>query len=111
MNIIPEWLTNYITLTQLWKHTGQENYRPNSLRPTFGKIFDRVLYNSIFNYFLNNKLFTSSQSGFSPEDLCISQILPIIHEIQKSFNNLPGNDVMGVFLNISKALKHFLFSY
>lgn len=27
-----------------------------------------------------------------------------------SFNNLPGNDVMGVFLNISKALKHFLFS-
>ena len=43
------------------------NYRPISLLPVFGKIFERVTYNSLFNYFLSNKLFTPSQSGFLPE--------------------------------------------
>ena len=36
------------------------NYRPISLLPIFGKIFERVIYNSLFNYFLSNKLFTPS---------------------------------------------------
>ena len=44
------------------------NYRPISLLPIFGKISERVIYNSLFNYFLSNKLFTPSQSGFFPGD-------------------------------------------
>ena len=39
------------------------NYRPISLLPIFGKIFERVIYNSLFKYFLSNKPFTHSQSG------------------------------------------------
>ena len=34
------------------------NYCPISLLPIFGKIFERVIYNSLFNYFLRIKLFT-----------------------------------------------------
>ena len=41
-----------------------ENYRPVSLLPIFGKIFEREIYKLLFNYFLNNKRFTTSQSGF-----------------------------------------------
>ena len=40
------------------------NYHPISLPPIFGKICERLICNSLFNYFLRNKLFTPSQSGF-----------------------------------------------
>ena len=52
-----------------------KNYRPISLLPIFGKIFERVIYNSLFNYFISNKLFTPSQSGFLPGDSCIAQFM------------------------------------
>ena len=80
-----------------------KNYRPISLLPIFGKIFERVIYNFIFNYFINNKLFTPSQSGFLPGDSCIAQLLSIIHEIQTAFDENPSVDVRGIFLDIPKA--------
>ena len=76
---------------------------PISLIPIFGKIFERVIYNSLFNHFLGNKLFTPSQSGFVLGDSCIAQLLSIIHEIQTAFDNNPTVDMRGVFLDISKA--------
>ena len=79
------------------------NYLPISLLPIFGKIFERVIYNSLLNSFLSNKLFTPSQSGFLPGDSCIAQLLSIIHEIQTAFDENPTVDVRGVFLDISKA--------
>ena len=62
------------------------NYRPISLLPIFGKMFERVIYNSLFNYFQSNRLFTPSQSGFLPGDSCIAQLLSILHEIQTAFD-------------------------
>ena len=79
------------------------NYRPISLLPIFGKIFERVIYNSLFNYFLSNKLFTPSQSGFLLGDSCIAQLLSIIHEIQTAIDKNSTVDVREVFLDISKA--------
>ena len=80
-----------------------KNYRPISLLPIFGKIFERVIYNSLFNYFLSNKLFMPSQSGFLPGDSSIAQLLSLIYEIQTAFDNKSTVDVRGVFLDISKA--------
>ena len=57
----------------------------------------------MFNYFLSNKLFTPSQSGFLRGDSSIAQLLSVIHEIQTAFDNNPTADVRGVFLDISKA--------
>ena len=74
-----------------------KNYRPISLLPIFSKIFERVIYNSIFNYFISNKLFTPSQSGFLPGDSCIAQLLSIIHEIQTAFDENPVAGGMKVF--------------
>ena len=66
-------------------------------------MFERVIYNSFFNYFQSNRLFTPSQSGFLPGDSCIAQLLSIIHEIQTAFDENPTVDVRGVFLDLSKA--------
>ena len=55
---------NVVSVHKKGDKTLVKNYRPISLLPIFGKIFERVIYNSIFNYFISNKLFTPSQSGF-----------------------------------------------
>ena len=80
-----------------------ENYRPVSLLPIFSKIYERVIYNTLFNYFKSNKLFTPYQSGLLPVDSCIAQLLSTIHDIQTDFDNSPAVDMRGVFLDILKA--------
>ena len=71
--------------------------------PIFGKLFERVTYNSLFHYFQSNRLLTPSQSGFLSGDSCIAQLLSIIHEIQTGFDENPTLDVRWVFLDISKT--------
>ena len=78
-----------------------ENYRPISLLPVAGKIFERILYNNMDEFFTENNLISPNQSGFKPGDSCINQLLPITHEIYKSSDD--GLEVRGIFLDISKA--------
>ena len=79
-----------------------KNYRPISLHPIFSKIFERLIFNSLYNYFMNNKLFTECQSGFIPSDSCVAQLLSITHEICNSFDP-SASDTRGIFLDISKV--------
>ena len=80
-----------------------KNYRPISLLPIFSKVFERLVFKTLFNFLLQNKLFTPCQSGFIPGDSCVSQILSIAHEIYKSFDCHPPTNMRGNFLDISKA--------
>ena len=73
------------------------------LLPIFSKVFETIVYNSFFNHFIRNNLFTPSQSGFLPGDLCIAQLLAIIHEIQTNFDSNSPFDVRDESLDISKA--------
>ena len=57
----------------------------------------------MFNYFLINKLFMPSQSGFLPGDSSIAHLLSIIYDIQTAVNSNSIVDVRCVFLDISKA--------
>ena len=61
------------------------NYHPVSLLPICGKIFERLLYNEMLNFFLENDLISPKQSGFRTGDSCINQLLSINHEILSSF--------------------------
>ena len=45
-----------------------KNYRPISLLPIFGKIYERIIFKELFNHLHQNQLFTKCQSGFLPGD-------------------------------------------
>ena len=79
-----------------------KNYRPVSLLPICGKIIERLMFNEMFKFFIENELISSNQSGFKPGDSCINQLqlLILTHEIYKSFDE--GREVRDVFLDISK---------
>ena len=70
---------NIIPIHKKEDKTLIKNFRLISLRLIFGKIFEIIIYNSLFNYFLSNKHFTPSQSGFFPGDSSIAQLLSIMH--------------------------------
>ena len=52
---------------------------------------------------MQNKLFTECQPGFIPGDSCVAQLLPITHEIYKSFYCNPPGEMRGIFIDISKV--------
>ena len=68
---------NVVSVQKKEDNSLVKHYHPISLLPIFGKVFERVVYNSLFNYFLHNKLFTPSQSRFLPGDSWIAQLLSI----------------------------------
>ena len=78
-----------------------KNYRPVSLLPICGKIFEKLIFNEIFKLFNENNLISPKQSGFKPGDSCINQLISITHEIYESLD--AGLEVRSVFLDISKA--------
>ena len=79
------------------------NYRPISLLPVFGKIFEKIIFNKIYNYLSKQNLLDPNQSGFRQSDSCINQLLAITHEIFEAFDCNPSLEVRSVFLDISKA--------
>ena len=80
-----------------------DNDRLVSLLPIFGKILQRLIFNSLFEFLHENNLLNESQSGFRPSDSCEYQLLSIVHNIYASFDCNPPRDVRAIFLDISKA--------
>ena len=80
------------------------------LLPIFGKIFKGIIYNSLFNHFLSNKLFMPSESGFIPGDSCIAQLLSIIPEVQTDFYNIPTVDLEMQFNKMIRLIRQLSIS-
>ena len=78
-----------------------KNYRPVSLLPICGKMFEKLIFNEMFKIFNENNLISPKQSGFTPGDSCINQLISITHEIYESLD--AWLEVKSVFLDISKA--------
>ena len=78
-----------------------KNYRPVPLLPICGKTLERLVFNEMFEFFIENKLTSSSRSGFKPGNSCINQLFSITHEIYSSFDE--GLEVRSVFFDISRA--------
>ena len=74
----------------------KKNYRPISLLPIGGKIFEKLIFDAIYEHVTDNQLLTPNQSGFRLGDSTINQLLYITQEF-------PSRETHSVFLYISKA--------
>ena len=93
-----------VKIVPIHKKSGKKylkNYRPVSLLSFCGKILERLVFNEMFRFLVENNLISSNQSSFKPGDSCINQLLSIAHEICRSFND--GFELRDAFLDISKA--------
>ena len=81
------------------------NYRPVSLLPICTKVFEKIIFNSLFEFLDTSKLLNKNQSVFHPSDSCVHQLLSVTHEIYKAFNANPSLEVRGAFLDLSKAFE------
>ena len=79
----------------------KSNYRPISLLPIFSKIFEKIVFDAMYAFFVENDLISKHQSGFRPGDSTINQLLAITDEIYQSFEN--NAETRAAFLDISKA--------
>ena len=100
---------------EIWKHANvvpvhkkneknlKGNYRPISLLPIFGKILEKLVYDSLYTHLVSCELLNPNQSGFRPGDSTINQLISITHTIFKAFDCNPPLDVRSVYLDLSKA--------
>ena len=64
-------------------------------------MLEKLMFNEMFEFFIKNKLISSSQPGFKLGDSCSNQLLSITNEIYSSFDE--GLEVRSVFPDVSKA--------
>ena len=77
------------------------NYRPTSFLPGFAKVFESIVHQQVFSYFLSNNLPTPAQSGFRPGHSTQDLLLMVIEDWKGA---LDYNDIVGaVFIDLSKA--------
>ena len=77
------------------------NYRPVSLLSVLSKIFEKIVFKYLFNYFRSHFLISVWQSGFLPGSSTITQLTEIYDQFCKAVND--GKEIRVVFLDISKA--------
>ena len=73
-----EWeMANMVTVLKKKDKQILKDYRPVSLFPICGKVFEPLVYNSLFEYFIENDLISPNQSAFKPGDSCTNQLISI----------------------------------
>ena len=100
-------------LPNSWKSHTQiiSNYRPVLLLPICGKIFERLIFNSLYEYVEENKLLSMHPCGFWSNDSCVNQLLSVVHNLYKDFDAYPTLKTRGVFLDMSKAFNEIWHQY
>ena len=78
-----------------------DNYRPISILPIFGKLFEKILYSRLYSFFLSQSVIYDKQFGFRSNH---STSHAVNYSINKILKNLEEkNHVIGIFIDLSKA--------
>ncbi len=77
------------------------NYRQISLLCCISKVFEKLLFKHIYNFLKANGLLKTNQSGFTPVDSTINQLINICNKIHCQLDN--DDEILAVFLDLSKA--------
>ena len=78
-----------------------DNYRPISMLPIFGKIFEKIIYSRLYSFLISKNVIYDKQFGFrkkhSTAHAVNYSVNKILSELEKT------NHVIGIFLDLSKA--------
>ena len=110
-NLHYEWKkANLVPVFKIINKEVLKNYRPTFLLPVSSKMFERLLYDSMFKLFTWISLILYNSLSF---DSCTNQLLSFTYHIYKSLDD--GQEVRSVFLTIFKVFgkvwcKGFIFN-
>lgn len=89
----------------LFKNKGDdfkfENYRPISLLSVISKVYERIVFDQIYDYFQLKKLFYRNQYGFRRKHSTESAAMELIDRAKQDMDN--KKDPFAIFLDLSKA--------
>ena len=78
-----------------------DNYRPISLLSTMSKVFEKVVFHQVYDYFSSNNLFYENQYGFRKKHSTEIAAIELVDRILGHLDQ--GNIPISVFLDLSKA--------
>ena len=77
------------------------NYRPISVLPAFSKIFERIMYNRLFNFLNKHNLLSENQYGFRKGLSTYMAALELVNFVSDGFDC--KETTLGCFIDLSKA--------
>ena len=69
--------------------------------PCFFKLLEKIIYNRLYKYLLQNNLFYEKQFGFQASNSTEHVVIQLISQILNAFNE--NKYTLGVFIDLSKA--------
>ena len=83
--------------------------RPISILLFFCKVFDRIAYDSLFDFICTNNILYDYQFGFRPKHSTQQAIITLIDKITKSLDN--GDIVISLFVDLKKHLSGWIIEF
>ena len=77
------------------------NYRPVSMLPVFGKVFEKVIYKRLYSFLTSMKIIYDKQFGFRKNHSTAHAVNYSVNRILSEIEN--KNHVIGIFVDLSKA--------
>ena len=78
-----------------------ENYRPVSILPIFGKIFEKMMHSRFYKFFTSQGVLHENQFGFREGHSTAHALNFTVSHINKVVKS--GKSVIGIFIDLSKA--------
>ena len=98
-----KWLTFFLCTIKKIKQLVA-NYRLASLLPICPKMFEKLLFDIIYEFLSESCLLSSNQSGFRPNDFSVHQLTVITHDIFTAFDANPSSVFRVASLDVSDIL-------
>ena len=101
--VFPETFTKckIIPLYKKGDSTLPSNYRPISLSPTISKIFERIIYSQLYQYFNDSEFLAEQQNGFRAQHSTKYAAIKLFDHISIAMDS--GNTPAAVYIDLSKA--------
>ena len=78
-----------------------ENYRPISILPVFGKIFEKLIYQRLYSFLTSKGIISENQFGFKKGHSTSHALNYSVDHIESLLKN--KKHVLGIFIDLSKA--------